>query len=110
MACSVKIAVPQDAPQIVALVRELASGIGEETPITEDYAAAYLRFPGSGALIAEEDGLPVGLLSYSVRPGLFHGANSALIEELVVAAGHRGRGHRPVVAGSGKMTVRQPTS
>jgi ribosomal protein S18 acetylase RimI-like enzyme len=34
----------------------------------------------------------VGLLSYSVRPDLYHAASSCLIEDLVVRTGMRGRG------------------
>lgn len=102
MAIAVRTATAADAVQVVTLVKELAAGMGEHSPVTEDYAAAYLGFPGSAALIAEEAtggpgeqggaGRVVGLLSYSVRPGLFHAADSALIEELVVAESHRGRG------------------
>ncbi len=43
-------------------------------------------------LLAEEAGQVVGLLSLSFRHTLFHRAPSALINELVVEQGHRGRG------------------
>jgi len=99
MGIAIRDAGPADVGQVVELVKELAASMGENSPITEDYAAAYLGFPGSAVLLAEdveaggaEGRRPVGLLSYSVRPGLFHAANSALIEELVVAEGHRGKG------------------
>jgi len=43
-------------------------------------------------LLAEDEGQVVGLLSLSFRHTLFHLAPSALIDELVVEQGHRGRG------------------
>ncbi|MGE5580153.1 MAG: N-acetyltransferase family protein [Bacillota bacterium] len=103
MSIVVRPATVDDVPKIAALVRELAAGIGESSPVTAAYVAAYLQFPSNGILVAEDappcpgtntDGGPqlVGLISFSVRPSLFHAADSALIEELVVAAGHRGRG------------------
>ena len=43
-------------------------------------------------LLAEDEGQVVGLLSLSFRHTLFHPAPSALLDELVVEQGHRGRG------------------
>ena len=43
-------------------------------------------------LLAEDEGRIAGLLSLSFRHTLFHPAPSALIDELVVEQGHRGRG------------------
>ena len=86
---------------ITALVRELAETGGESSPVTAEYAAAYLAAPGSHVLLAEEDGRTVGLLSYGVRPNLYHGGNVALIEELVVTAGARGQGAGSAPAGCG---------
>ena len=83
---------PEDAILIVGLIRELAQTIGEKSPITEGYVRDYVAFPGSGAWLAEQDGHVVGLLSYSVRPNLYHAAPSALIEELVVRESARGHG------------------
>ncbi|HJW75092.1 MAG TPA: GNAT family N-acetyltransferase [Thermoleophilia bacterium] len=54
--------------------------------------ARYLAFPSSGALIAELDGEAVGLLTWFVRPGLYHRGLWGYIDELVVRAGLRGRG------------------
>ncbi len=92
MAVNVRQATVEDASQVAALIRELASSMGEATPVTGGYVRAYMAFPGSKILLAEEDARAVGLLSYSVRPGLFHGGDSALIEELVVTESHRGKG------------------
>jgi ribosomal protein S18 acetylase RimI-like enzyme len=81
-----------DAPHIVRLITELARTGGEESPITESYAARYLSCPGSSVLLAEVDGQVVGLLSYSACPNLFHAADSGLIEELIVSEDARGSG------------------
>jgi ribosomal protein S18 acetylase RimI-like enzyme len=43
-------------------------------------------------LLAEDEGQVVGLLGLSFRHTLFHPAPSALIDELVVEGGQRGRG------------------
>jgi nucleoside phosphorylase/ribosomal protein S18 acetylase RimI-like enzyme len=88
----VRLAIPADAARIAALIVELAASMGETSPVSARYAKGYLGFPGSSVLLAEEDGQVIGLLSYSVRPDLFHAGNSALIEELVVSEHARGRG------------------
>ncbi len=92
MACVIRQAEPGDAETIADLVRELARGEGEESPVTAEYVGSYLGFPGSAVLIAQEGARPVGMLSYSCRPGLYHAGSSVLIEELVVREGARGRG------------------
>lgn len=89
---TVREAKPGDEPIIVDLIGELANTLGEPSPITPEYARAYLSYPGSGVLLAEDDDQVVGLLSYSVRPNLYHAAGSCLIEELVVSDSARGRG------------------
>jgi ribosomal protein S18 acetylase RimI-like enzyme len=83
---------PGDEGAVVALVQELAATGGWHTPLTEEYARAYLGAPDCGALLAETEGRPCGLLSYSVRPNLFHAGDTALIEELVVHKPDRSRG------------------
>jgi ribosomal protein S18 acetylase RimI-like enzyme len=85
---------PGDEHVIVELIRELARTGGEASPITESHAREYLAFAqcGSHVLLAEQEGCAVGLLSYSVRPNLYHAANSALIEELVVRESARSQG------------------
>ena len=92
MSITVRQATPTDAPAIVELIGELARTLGGTSPITQDYVGEYIAFPGSSILLAQEDGRVAGLLSYSLRPNLYHAANSALIEELVVRESARGRG------------------
>lgn len=83
---------PGDEPGVVALVRELAATEGWQTPLSLEFARAYLAAPGCAVLLAEKGGRACGLLSYSVRPNLFHAGDTALIEELVVHEAARGRG------------------
>lgn len=81
-----------DEASITALIHELAAASGEASPLTEGYARDYLVTPGSLVLLAEEAGRIIGLLSYSVRPNLYHSGPTALIEELVVTEAARGQG------------------
>ena len=91
-------AAPHDSPDIVRLVKELAGD--EPCDLTEEFAREYLAFPGCGILLAQETaagatsktGRVLGMLSYSIRPNLFHAGNGCLIEELVVKGDARGRG------------------
>ena len=92
MPVTVREARPGDEHDVVGLITELARTIGETSPITAGYVQEYLAFPGCHVLWAEEDGRLVGVLSYSIRPNLYHAANSALIEELVVRESARGHG------------------
>ncbi len=92
MNVQVRDAQPDDAPYVVRLIRELAAADGDQSPITDDYAVCYLRAAGCGVLLAEADGQIAGLLSYSIRPDLYHGANSGLIETLIVSEPYRGCG------------------
>jgi ribosomal protein S18 acetylase RimI-like enzyme len=92
MSIMVRQATPTDAPAVVELIGELARNYGETSPITQEYVGEYLAFPGNSILLAQEEGRVAGLLSYSLRPNLYHAANSALIEELVVRESARGRG------------------
>lgn len=83
---------PGDEPAVVRLVREMAEGEGDTSRIDEHYVRHFLASPVSGALLAHDGGEPVGLLSYAIVPGLFHAADSGLIELLVVTGARRGEG------------------
>jgi ribosomal protein S18 acetylase RimI-like enzyme len=81
-----------DGAAIAEMIQELAAASGDASPVTAAYAEEYLRAAHSRVLLAEEAGRAVGLLTYSVRPNLYHAGPSAMIEELVVRATQRGRG------------------
>ena len=89
---TIRAARPEDDAAITQLIRELATAIEEQSPITNAYVSIYLAFQGCGALLAEQDGAAVGLLSYSIRPNLYHAGPCAMIEELVVRDASRGQG------------------
>ncbi len=82
----------EDASAIVGLIGEHAATAGEQSPITETYVATYLSGSTSRILVAEVRDRVVGLLSYSIRPDLYHAGPSCLIEELIVEEAARGRG------------------
>ena len=81
-----------DAAEIVHLVQELAESLSEHSLITTDYAQIYLNTPDRGVLLATQGDTIIGLLSYSIRPDLYHAGPTALIEELVVSATARSKG------------------
>ncbi len=78
----------------VNAICEIVRGMGDATasPITGDYARAALERRGFGILVAEEPAGVTGLLSYSIRPNLWHAADACLIEILAVLPPARGRG------------------
>lgn len=85
-------ALEKDVPAIISLIAELADTIGETSPLTGEYVLSYLAAPGSTVLVAEDEGRALGLLSYSLRPNLYHANNSCLIEELIVTLSAQGQG------------------
>jgi ribosomal protein S18 acetylase RimI-like enzyme len=89
---SIREATLADASAIVRLIAEHAASFDEQTPITEAYVATYLASPTSKILVAEVQNRVVGLLSYSIRPDLFHAAPSCYLEELIVEQAARGHG------------------
>ncbi len=92
MAAVIRDATRDDYGTIVRLIRQLAEDAGEEACPTEEDVERYLSFPGSGALLAEKEGGVVGLLTYNIRPGLYHAGDCCVIDELVVDRAARGRG------------------
>ena len=92
MAIAIREAHLEDAAEIVRLISEHASLTNEVSPLTDTYLATYLASPISRILVAEADRQVVGLLSWSVRPDLYHAGNACLIEELVVKQELRDQG------------------
>jgi ribosomal protein S18 acetylase RimI-like enzyme len=92
MTVSIRQAGPGDEAAIVRLVQEMAEGEGWPSPCDARYVRHFLASPVSGVLLAWDGDAAVGLLSYGLVPGLFHGADSGLIELLIVTAARRGEG------------------
>ncbi len=92
MPAAIRHACPGDEAAIVRLVREMAEEEGDASGVEEHHVRHFLASPVSGALLAEDGGAAVGLLSYAIVPGLFHAADSGLIELLIVTAARRGEG------------------
>lgn len=92
MNCTIREAQTNDAPAILRLICELAETADETSPITEAYVGEYLSSPGSTILLVETQNEVIGLLSYSLRPDLYHAGHSCLIEELIVQRASRGQG------------------
>ena len=109
----IRVAVRDDAPLILAFIRELAAyeKLAHEVVATEDAIRGTLfgDTPRAEVLIAELDGAPVGFAlffhNYSTflgRPGIYledlfvrpearqHGVGRALLAELAVIASRRG--------------------
>jgi ribosomal protein S18 acetylase RimI-like enzyme len=85
----VRPAQPGDASAIAGLVRQLAASLGERSLVNEPFVLRCLKGPAAGILIAEFEGEVAGMLSYTLRPSLYHAAESCMIEELVVSEGRR---------------------
>lgn len=92
MPVTIRHAGPGDEPAVVELVQELAVAMDYPTPIDEHYVRHYLASPVNDLLLAVDEGAPVALVSYAIVPGLFHAADSGIIEALVVAEGRRSEG------------------
>ncbi len=90
MPVTIRDAGPGDEAAIVRLVREMAEGEPWASPVDEHYVRHFLASPAGGVLLARDAGETVGLLSYCTTPGLFHAADSGLIELLIVTGSRRG--------------------
>jgi len=92
MSITIRDARAGDAEVIAELIRLLAAEWDETSEVTTDYVRAYLDRENVGALLAELDGGVVGLLTYSLYPGLFHAGPWGLLDELIVRPEARRRG------------------
>jgi ribosomal protein S18 acetylase RimI-like enzyme len=78
-----------DAADVVRLIK---NSVDQGSPITETYVHEYMDSPKSRILMAEKNQRVVGLLSYSIRPDLWHATSCCFIEEIVVEESERGQG------------------
>ena len=85
-----------DLPIIEKLIAELIGHVDDRRGIDAGAALencrSLLRDANSCILLAEVDGVVVGLVNTTIRRTLTHGGSSGLIDELVVARSHRASG------------------
>jgi ribosomal protein S18 acetylase RimI-like enzyme len=85
-----------DLPAIVELLAKLASSLQDaRTPDQQQLISnclSIIHHPHSRILLAKQDHETIGMLSISMRRTALHPAPSALIDELIVAEEHRGKG------------------
>jgi ribosomal protein S18 acetylase RimI-like enzyme len=89
---TVRNARPGDEETVAQLIRELAVSFAETSEVSAAFVAKYLATPDVGALLAEQDGVAVGLLTYSLYCGLYHAGPWGLLDELVVRKEARRQG------------------
>lgn len=86
----------EDQKEICALIRQLEDYVKLERKPTEqdirETLVKLINLPSCVMLVAEEHDKIIGLLTMWVRLTLFHGAGSALIDELIIDELYRGRG------------------
>jgi ribosomal protein S18 acetylase RimI-like enzyme len=92
MNISIRPARRSDVAPIARLVVQLALSLQEHSAVTEDYVLRILDSGEAGILVAEGGGEVIGILSYTLRPSLYHAATSCMIEELAVDESHRSSG------------------
>ena len=94
----------EDFAAIKGLLQELIEAVQDEEFFDIDYAmqncGAMVDDATSYIIVAEERNAVVGFINFTTRKTLVHRGPSGLIDELVVAKTHRGRGvgHRLVEA------------
>lgn len=106
VAVTIRDAVPTDVPEILRLVHALAAYEREPDAVEatqDDFAAAL--FPTEGTptthgLIAERDGVVIGMAIWFVTFSTWTGTNGIWLEDLFVDPEHRG-------AGAGKALLRR---
>jgi len=92
---TIRMAGPSDAPSIYRLLVQLQGLLGVESASEEEFRLrfeAMLAEPRYRVFVAEEGGELRGFITIWLRESLFHGGPVALVDELVVAEGARGRG------------------
>lgn len=86
----------EDQEEICVLIRQLEDYVKLERKPSErdlrETLAKLINSPNCLVLVAEDGDKIIGLLTMWVRSTLFHGAESALIDELIVDKSYRGRG------------------
>lgn len=91
---TVRLATPDDAEDVLTLVRELAAheGLLEHVQASVEQWEELLRMPAVIVLLAEKKGLAVGYVSSIRRTHLWTGGDILTLDDLYVRPGHRNGG------------------
>ena len=92
---TVREATAGDAEAIHSLAGELAATVGDSPPSFEDVGARLVELleePRARVMVAEDDGVVVGVASLWIKPDLAHGDTVIEVPTLVVAEGSRREG------------------
>ena len=96
MTVSIRPATPNDVPTVALLIRALSQyeKLEHEVSMTEDKLRATMfgRRPYAEALLAEEDGKPVGFALFFHNYSTFLAQPGLYLEDLYVLESHRGKG------------------
>ena len=88
----VRAATAADAAAVAALIRLMAEQEREHSPVTAHWVADCLGDDDFFALVAELDGELVGVVTWILVRGLFHGKKSAVIQEASVTPAQQNKG------------------
>lgn len=88
----VRAATAADAAAVAALIQALAEESDGHTTVPTDWIVECFAADDFFALVAEVDGEVVGVVTFVLVRGLFHGKKSGVIQEASVAPAHQNKG------------------
>jgi ribosomal protein S18 acetylase RimI-like enzyme len=88
----IRAATAGDSAAVAGLIQTLAEDFDGHTTVSPAWIVECLGDDGFFALVAELDGEVVGVVTWTLVRGLFHGRKSAVIQEASVARAHQNGG------------------
>lgn len=107
MTVTVRYAVHGDEAAIMSLLEEFAFATAARCVADEHSVSRFLAGPDETILLAVDEALVVGMLSFSTRPHLLHGAESADIDIFVVRPERRGEGIGTTLLNTARHLLRE---
>jgi ribosomal protein S18 acetylase RimI-like enzyme len=89
---TVRPATAADAAAVAGLILLLAEDFDGQTTVSTEWIVECLDDDDFFALVADLDGEVVGVVTFVLVRGLFHGKKSAVVQEASVAPAHQGKG------------------